>query len=122
MSLVAGISRFLDDDDDLMDTLFPFRRFIRNLTLFAIRSKSRGGLVAYYRQGQAYQDEMKAAGGYFFIEGQSHHAGNRLPADFRLDSDDPAVAETRPVEPKGPVFERLLALRDKAGFRVAFVP
>jgi len=120
-SKLSGYARFLDDDS-LMEALFPFRRLVRNVTLFGIRSISRGGPVAFYRKGQEYTDEMREAGGYFFIEGQSHFPGDRLPDDFRLDSDDPNQPEVREIRLEGPVFERLLELREQAGFRISFVP
>jgi len=117
----AGYARILDDDA-LMDVFFPFRRLVRDATLFAIRAASRGGVVAYYRKGQEYQDAMRAARGYFFIEGQSHFPNHQLPADFHLDSDDVSRPEPHDIRLEGPVFERLLALRRKVGFDVAYVP
>jgi hypothetical protein len=112
----------LSDDAAFVETVLPFRQFFRNVTLFLIRSASRGGPVAYYRAAQANVDGARRDRGYFFVEGMSHFPGHRLPEDFRLDGDLADRPTPREIPLDGPAFEEMLRLRDAAGFRVVLVP
>ena len=110
------------DDNLVISQIFPFRTLPRNFLLFAARSRSRGGLRTYYqdcrRQSQAMLDQK----GYYFIEGQSHYPGHRLPDDFRLQKDDTSQAFTRSVSTDSPEFRRLYAIVEQYGVKVIFVP
>jgi len=110
------------DDDKVMDALFPFRKLPRNLSLFAARSRSRGGMAAFYRESRRQTEAMLAQRGYYFIEGQSHFPGHRLPDDFRLQKDDPGVPFSRVASTAAPTFSRLRELAERYDIRVLFVP
>jgi hypothetical protein len=112
----------LSDDRAVVEAVLPFRTFFRDVTLFLLRSWSRGGPVRYYQTARAYVDRARRDRGYFFIEGMSHFPNHRLPDDFRLDGDDPSRPEPRAIAPEGPHFEELLRLREAGGFQIVFVP
>jgi hypothetical protein len=110
------------EDKRVMDVLFPFRKLPRNLVLFTIRSRSRGGLRAYYEECRRQIQTMLAQKGYYFIEGQSHYPGHRLPDDFRLQKDDPTQPFLRSAPTEGSEFQRLTALAERYDIRVILVP
>ena len=110
------------DDSAWMDTVFPFRNLPRNFVLFALRARTRGGIRAYYRAGREQVSKMVDARGYYFIEGQSHFANDRLPEHFRLQTDTPQAPFLRHAVVTAPEFERLRRLADKFNLRVLFVP
>lgn len=86
---------YFNNDRVIIDRLFPFRHFPRDLTLFALRARTRGGLAAFYRQSETIVARMEADRGYYFIEGQSHYPGHRLPAGFHLPTDRPGFVNAR---------------------------
>lgn len=110
------------DDKRVMDHLFPFRKLLRNLVLFAARASSRGGLTTYYEECRRQTQAMLAQKGYYFIEAQSHYPGHRLPADFRLQKDDPRQPFQRSASTDAPEFHRITALMERYGIRLIFVP
>jgi hypothetical protein len=84
-----GIFHFIPDDHAVIDELFPFRNFLRDLTAFLLAAPSHGGVMSYYRESEQNERDVIAERGYHLITEQSHFAGGRLPDDFRLDSDQP---------------------------------
>lgn len=110
------------DDNRVISQLFPFRKLPRNLLLFAARSRSRGGLRAYYADCRRQSQVMLDQKGYYFIEGQSHYPEHRLPDDFRLQRDDPSQPFVRSVSTNSLEFRRLSAIVEKYGVKVIFVP
>jgi hypothetical protein len=95
-----SIFRLVPDDHAVIDALFPFRNFLRDLTAFLLASPSHGGLMSYYRESEEDERQVIAERGYHLITEQSHFPGGRLPDDFRLDSDQPgqALARVAPAE------------------------
>lgn len=112
----------LTGDGQVMEAIFPFHHLPRDLTLFALRARARGGLKAFYRQGPQSISDMLAARGYYFIEGQSHFADHRLPPDFRLDSDTPHVPYARVGDASKPEFQRLCTLLHEHHVPAIYVP
>lgn len=110
------------EDNRVMEELLPFRKLPRNLLLFAIRSKGHGGPVAYYDECRRQTEAMLAQKGYYFIEGQSHYQGHRLPDDFRLQGDNRGKTFLRSPSTTGPAFQRLTTLMERYDIRVIFVP
>ena len=84
-----GIFHFIPDDHAVIDGLFPFRNFLRDLTAFLLAAPSHGGVMSYYRESEQNERDVIAERGYHLITEQSHFAGGRLPDDFHLDSDQP---------------------------------
>lgn len=110
------------DDEWLRDAIAPFHHFPRDLLLFMLRSRRVGGLGIAYRKAERDVQTMLEQRGYYFIEGQSHFPGHRLPDDYVLQRDDPTSLPVRVVETAGPEFDMLRELIRKHGFRVFFVP
>ena len=110
------------DDDRIATQLFPFRRLVRDGTLFVLRSGRHGGPAAYYRHGVEILEEVRRDRGYHFIESQSHYPDHRLPDGFRLESDDATLAWARTFPRAGYELSELTRLRAAAGFRIAVVP
>jgi hypothetical protein len=84
-----GIFHFIPDDHAVIDHLFPFRNFLRDLTAFFLNAPSHGGVLRYYRESQDNEREVIAERGYHLITEQSRFPGGRLPDDFHLGSDQP---------------------------------
>jgi hypothetical protein len=103
--------RFMDDAGLLRD-LFPFKDLPRDLFLFTARSFAKGGPLAFYRRSIANVEQSVADRGYYFITEMSHFPGNRLPPDFRLDSDDPNAFKPRDVPPRGRVAAQVSAIAE----------
>ena len=98
-----GIFHFIPDDHAVIDDLFPFRNFVRDLTAFLLSAPSHGGVAPYYRESADDERSVIAEGGYHLITEQSHFPGGRLPDDFHLASDQPQqivprVAPTRSAQ------------------------
>lgn len=110
------------EDKRVMSALFPFRKLPRNLILFSARAGSRGGLQGYYGECRQQEEMMLAHKGYYFIEGQSHYPGHRLPDGFRLQKDDPSQKFVRSVSTEAPEFHRLIERIEQYDIHVMFVP
>ncbi|HWE49816.1 MAG TPA: hypothetical protein VG273_08510 [Bryobacteraceae bacterium] len=110
------------DDSRVMDTLFPFRKLPRDLVLFGMLARERGGVPALYRYGENAVQSMQQNRGWYFIEGQSHYPGDRLPDSFHLGTDRPDVIDDPAFLPRGPEFERLNRLASRYSMRVFLVP
>jgi hypothetical protein len=118
----ASILRFLDHDSQTMERLFPFRKLPRDLILFFLRSAMRGGIAGSYEQGRANAARIELDRGYYYIEGQSHYAGGRLPDAFRLESDAPDRVEMRAGNTGAAEFTRLENLAARYSLEIHFVP
>jgi hypothetical protein len=90
-----GIFHFIPDDHAVIDHLFPFRNFLRDLTAFLLAAPSHGGVVHYYRESQDNERQVIAERGYHLITEQSRFPGGRLPDDFYLGSDQPGQQHPR---------------------------
>jgi hypothetical protein len=90
-----GIFHFIPDDHAVIDALFPFRNFLRDMTAFLVAAPSHGGLVSYYRESEDNERAVIAERGYHLITEQSHFPGERLPDDFHLGSDQPGQVLAR---------------------------
>ena len=110
------------DDGKVMDALFPFRKLPRDLVLFGMLSRERGGIPAFYRYGERAVQSMQRDRGWYFIDGQSHFPGDRLPDGFHLGTDRPDVIDDPAFFPRGPEFERLNRLAVQYSMRVFLVP
>jgi hypothetical protein len=84
-----GIFHFIPDDHAVIDDLFPFRNFLRDLTAFLLAAPSHGGVMSYYREAEENERDVIGERGYHLITEQSRFAGGRLPDDFHLASDQP---------------------------------
>ncbi|MBN1127143.1 MAG: hypothetical protein JXA82_19225 [Sedimentisphaerales bacterium] len=128
--LTSGWSDRLDEPADhgpskdgrIIEELFPFRHLPRNLTLFLLRSRSRGGVAEYYRHGKESVERMLAARGYYFIEGQSHFPDDRLPDGFRLQGDNPDLVYRRSFDTKSYVFKKLNEFHKKYNMKFYIIP
>jgi hypothetical protein len=118
----APSRRFLEDDDRVMDTLFPFRRLPRDLILFSFAAPGHGGILSFYRYGESAAQAMDRNRGWYFIEGQSHFPHNRLPDEFHLGTDRPDLIDDPAFAPTGPEFERLDRLAARYSLRIFIVP
>ena len=114
--------RPLPDDTEVLESLVPFRDLPRNLTLFLLRSITRGGPRTYYRAGALEIEKMLAARGWYFIEDSSHFPEHRLPEDFELESDTPTEVRARSLDPTVPAFEDLTALAEEHDLRIVYIP
>jgi hypothetical protein len=112
----------IKQDRAIIKWAFPFRTMPRDAVLFAVLSRSRNGLAAYYRKSAEIVQTMALDRGYFFIESQSHFAGHRLPDEYLLPTDTPNVVYPRPVTTSGPAFDRLLRLARTYDFEVILIP
>ncbi len=111
----------LKDDNRILQTLIPFRSFFRNLALFTFQSRH-AGFVAEWRHVKSEVESVDLNRGWYFISGQSHDPGNRLPPDFALPSDTPHQPLARSVDTSGAEYAELQKLARRYHFQVLIVP
>lgn len=113
---------YLLHDKLLVNLLFPFREFPRDLTLFLLLSRNEGGIIHYYKENALTVRRVITDRGYYFIKGQSHYPGDRLPDDYHVPTDQPKRVPARPIDPETPGFKELIGLSAEYGFKVIFIP
>ncbi|WP_026608283.1 hypothetical protein [Methylocapsa acidiphila] len=113
---------YLAHDKLLIDLLFPFRTFPRDLALFLISSRQQGGIVNAYRENKEAVAGVIDDRGYYFIKGQSHYPNDRLPDEYRLPIDQPMLPWRWTIDPDAPQFKELAGLAAAYGFKVIFIP
>jgi hypothetical protein len=89
------------NDHELVERLFPFRYFVRDLASFLLASPAHGGPANFYDLSRRSVDRMMESRGYYFIAEQSRFADESLPYNFHLDTDKPGVVD--PSREKGAV-------------------
>lgn len=109
-------------DHELADRLFPFRELVRNALIFAVNSRGRGGLRAFYRLAQENEAQMRADRGYFFIGDLSHYANESLPEDFRDSTDTPEQVRLRPADANADELKELNELVRRNSMICLYVP
>ncbi len=110
------------EDRAWIETLFPFRHLPRDALVFAVRAGQKGGLAAFYDQARQESGRMLEERGYYFIEGQSHYPGHRLPEGFGLHADTPSRAYARIASTEAAEYRALGGLIARFGIKVRFVP
>jgi hypothetical protein len=111
---------WLQHDKMIVDTLFPFRTLPRNLALSLFSAAGHGGVSEFYRESARLAEQVVRDRGYFFIKGQSHFQGDRLPDDYRLATDTPTRICSRTIDTTLIAFARLSALSKRYGLKVIF--
>ena len=114
--------QWLKQDRVIINKVFPFRTLPRDLIAFAFLSRRHGGPLAFYRESAAIAEQVLRDRGYYFIEGQSHYPGHRLPEDFSLPTDTPGEYTARTVTTSGPLFEQLVRLVRIHDIQVLLIP
>jgi hypothetical protein len=112
----------IPDDHAVIESLFPFRNFIRDIAGFVMAAPGHGGMVSYYKEAERDEREVVAHRGYYLITEQSHFPGSRLPDNFHLPSDQPNWVLPRIAEPRSPEAGELNNLLKKYRIRCFFVP
>lgn len=112
---------FINDDQQVMDNLFPFRYMPRNVSIMLADAHGLGGLAEVYMQSERAVRQVWIDRGYYFIARQSHFKNDELPADYRLPTDTPDVIDPR-VVPLGPVYEHLARVLAKNKIQCIFIP
>jgi hypothetical protein len=116
------LSEWVRHDKMIVDTLFPFRTLPRDFTLFVFASFGHGGISGFYRESEQVAQQVVQDRGYYFLKGQSHFEGDRLPDDFSSPTDTPTKLGTRPIDTALPPFVRLSNLAKRYHFKVVFFP
>jgi len=115
-------SEWVKHDKLIVDALFPFRAMPRDFTLFVFASIGHGGIAGFYRESAQVAQQVVQDRGYYFLKGQSHFAGDRLPDDFSLPTDTPTKPGPRPIDTTLPPFVRLSDLAKRYKFKVILFP
>ena len=110
------------NDAALHDALVPFHDTPRDLVLFALRSRSAGGMAALYADTRHVLTALREDKGFHFIKSQSHYPNDALPEGFRLPSDKPDEVLWRSFPASGAPFARLQRLAREHGIKVLIVP
>lgn len=118
----AGYFELLQDDRLIINSIFPFRNFPRNLTLFTYQSLRSGGFRNTYESARGKEIQILNSRGYYFIEQQSHFPNHELPDDYRLPTDTPGNSYVRDIRVGSESFSRLIALAEAKNFKILFVP
>jgi hypothetical protein len=116
------IFRFILDDHDVIQSLFPFRNMSRDFTTFLLNAPRHGGVVSYYREAEGDETRVIADRGYYLIWEQDRFPGGHLPADFHLASDQPKVVSPRYEGPAGAEVTALNELISRYHIRCYYVP
>ncbi|RYF35107.1 MAG: hypothetical protein EOO26_02065 [Comamonadaceae bacterium] len=111
----------IKDDNRILNTLVPFRRFFRDLTLFVFQSR-KVGLRAEWTRVQSEVQSVDQNRGWYFISAQSRYPNDQLPADFSLPSDNAKLQKGREFQPSGKQFAQLEKLAEQYKFQVLMVP
>jgi hypothetical protein len=114
--------KWFESDKPLIEKVFPFRTMPRDVMVFTTLARERGGVAKFYEFSRQSAVDTLAGRGYYFIEGQSHYEGHRLPDDFATPVDDPKKVLAREVLARGPEFQRLRQLAEQHRFKVYLVP
>jgi hypothetical protein len=117
-----GLFHFIPDDHAVIDELFPFRNFLRDLTAFLLAAPSHGGVMNYYRESEENERQVIAERGYHLITEQSRFAGGRLPDDFHLDADQPQQRLPRTAPSSSAQIAQLNQLIRQYHIECYFVP
>jgi hypothetical protein len=113
---------FIPDDHEVVDRLFPFRFFPRDVTSFLMGAKSHGGIVNFYRESRDDAQRMIRGRGYYLITEQSRFPGGRIPDDFHLATDTPGKTLSRLVDPPGVDTKELTQLVQQYHIHCYYVP
>ena len=117
-----GLFHFILDDHALIDRLFPFRTFFRDLAAFVLNAPGHGGVLAYYHEAEAAERAVVAERGYHLITEQSRFPGGRLPSTFRLASDEPTKIVGRGAPLAGAQTRQLNQLIQQYRMECFYVP
>ena len=118
----TGAWDLIQDDRELISRLFPFRHFPRDLAQFLVRSYQHGGVSSYYDYMREQVEAARRDRGYFFIEHMSHFPNDRLPDDFRLESESPDRVLVRSYALSGNGYMRIRELSDLHEIQFIMVP
>ena len=113
---------FIDNDNEIVKRLVPFKHLIRNLSIFGHRSRYRGGIRKLYDENKQSAKELLENRGYYFIAGQSFYKNDELPEDFSYTSDQPDKLYHRPVPPKNKLYNQLTQMLEEHSIKAYFVP
>lgn len=113
---------FIDNDQEIIDRLFPFRKLPRNFCIMLAETRFRPSVFRshYVESGQTLVKVEKDRG-YYFIVRQSHYMNNELPPEFKAPSDTPLFIPRRTV-PDGPIYRRLVSLLNEHHITCLFIP
>ena len=118
----SSLLSVVQDNKKMVNSLFPFRNYVRDAFLFAFEAGSLASLVPHYKSNAAQIENLRRDRGYYFIKSQSHFPGDKLPDDFSLPTDRPNDALMRPFDVRDPEFLRLLHLAERYNFQIFLVP
>jgi hypothetical protein len=109
-------------DHDTAEAIFPFRYLIRDFFSFLLSAREHGGPLKYYREAHANVERVIGDRGYYFVSEQSHYQNDRLPDDFRLASDQPAVVLDRSADAGSAELKELNRIVETHQIKCYFVP
>ena len=117
-----GIFHFILDDHAVIEYLFPFRAFLRDLSAFLLNAPSHGGVISYYHQAEDAERAVVSERGYHLITEQSRFPGGRLPDDFHIASDEPGKIVPRSAPSPGAQVRTLNQLIRQYHMACYYVP
>lgn len=117
-----SLFRFMDNDAEIVSTLFPFRQLIRDFTIMATESHGSPSVFRqHYLENARTVHQVEIDREYYFIGRQSHFANDELPSDLKVSTDRPDSVAARDL-PRGPVFQRVVSLLNAHNIRCVFIP
>ena len=117
-----NLFHLVQDDHAIVEELFPFRFWLRDLTSFLMAASSHGGIRSYYREAQNDAREVVSDRGYYLITEQSRFPGGRIPDDFHLASDQPGRKAVRAAPAQNMQTKELNQLVRQYHMRCYYVP
>lgn len=112
----------IKDNKQMINLIFPFRNYVRDLIIFLFETGSPLNLSRHYRSNANQITQLIADHGYYFIKSQSRYPDDRLPDDYSLPTDHPKVVLRRDGDTDAPEFQRLYRLAERYDFDILLVP
>ena len=117
-----NLFHLVQDDHAVVEGLFPFRFWLRDLTSFLMTARGHGGVTNFYRESQSDAQLVVRDRGYYLITEQSRFPGGRIPDDFHLATDEPREVAFRYAPPPGAETRELDRLVRQNHIRCYYVP
>jgi len=112
---------FINNDQELMEELFPFHHLPRNLFILAVQAHSLRRMPEVYEEDKQSVFQVAKDRGYYFISRQSHYPHDELPPTLRLPTDKPQELSPRVVT-LGPVYEQLATALAQHKIKCLLIP
>jgi len=118
----GNIFHFVRHDSELMNDLFPFHFFARDILMASSSAILAHGHLDYCETNRKIIAQLIAARGYFFVYDANKFPNGQLPTDYKEASDDPTRVSERVATTHEREFRKLNNLLDTYHVTCLMVP